>query len=123
MKRSLQVLCGCAIFSILVSLAFGQGGRGTINGTVQDPTGALIQDAQVTVKNLLTGSITTLATTTDGHYSAPFLPPGKYEISIAKQGFATQTQSGVVLDTDQVSSVNFTLKPGTQNEKVERSEE
>ncbi|HZC23898.1 MAG TPA: carboxypeptidase-like regulatory domain-containing protein, partial [Candidatus Binatia bacterium] len=119
MKCSLEVLCRCAIFSVLVSLAFGQGGRGTINGTVQDPSGALIQDAQVTVKNLLTGSVTTLATTTDGHYAAPFLQPGKYEISVAKQGFATQTQSGVVLDTDQVSSVNFTLKPGTQNEKVE----
>ncbi len=119
MKRLLEVLCRCAIFLAFVSLAFGQGGRGTINGTVQDPSGALIPSAQVTVKNLLTGSVTKLVTTSDGHYTAPFLPPGKYEVSVANQGFATQTQSGIVLDTDQVSSVNFTLKPGTQNEKVE----
>ena len=119
MKRLLEVLCRCAIFLAFVSLAFGQGGRGTINGTVQDPSGALVAGAQVTVKNLLTGSITTLQTTSDGHYTAPFLPPGKYEISVAQKGFATQTQSGIVLATDEVSSVNFTLRPGTQNEKVE----
>jgi hypothetical protein len=119
MKRLLEVLSLCAICLLFVSLAFGQGGRGTINGTVQDASGALIADAQVTVKNLLTGSVTTLTTTSDGHYAAPFLPPGKYEVSVAKQGFATQTQSGVVLDTDQVSSVNFTLKPGAENIKVE----
>ena len=58
MKRCLEILCRCAIFLLFVSLAFGQGGRGTINGTVQDPSGALISGAQVTVKNMLTGSVT-----------------------------------------------------------------
>src|SRR5260370_10205995 len=111
MKRELVVLCCCAVFLLFVCLAFGQGGRGTINGTVQDPSGALIAGAQVSVKNLLTGAVT-MVPTSDGHYSAPFLPPGKYEISISKQGFATQTETGLVLDTDQVASVNFTLRPG-----------
>jgi hypothetical protein len=119
MKRCLEVLCSCAISLLLVSLAFGQGGRGTINGTVQDPSGALISGAQVTVKNVLTGAVTNLTTASDGHYSAPFLPPGQYEIIAVKLGFATETQTGVVLDTDAVASVNFTLRPGSENVKVE----
>jgi len=120
MKRELVGLCRCAVFLLFVSLAFGQGGRGTINGTVQDPSGALIAGAQVSVKNLLTGAVT-MVPTSDGHYSAPFLPPGKYEISISKQGFATQTETGLVLDTDQVASVNFTLRPGSESVRVEVS--
>jgi len=114
-----QVRCLSLFFFLSVSLAFGQGGRGTINGTVQDSSGALIAGAPVTIKNVLTGAVTTLTTTSDGHYSAPFLLPGTYDISIAKQGFATETQSNVKLDTDQVASVNFTLRPGSENVKVE----
>ena len=83
MKRVLEVLRRCALFQLLfVSLAFGQGGRGTINGTVQDASGALISDAQVTVKNTLTGAVTKV-TTSDGHYTIPFLQPGKYKVSAA----------------------------------------
>ena len=53
MKRVLDVVCICAIFLLSVSLGFAQGGRGTINGTIQDSSGALIPDTQVSVKNLL----------------------------------------------------------------------
>ena len=119
MKRVPDVLPICAIFFLSVSLGFAQGGRGTINGTIQDPSGALIPDAQVNMKNLLTGSVTKVVTTSDGHYSVPFLPPGTYDISSIKQGFATETQSGIVLDADRVASVNFTLKPGSENVKIE----
>ena len=119
MKRVLDGLCICAIFLTSVSAAFAQGGRGTINGTVQDASGALIANAQVTVKDVLTGSVTNLTTTSEGHYNAPFLQPGKYEIAVTKQGFASQTQSGIVLDTDKVESVNFTLKPGSENVQIQ----
>ena len=119
MKRIPDVLPICATFLLLVSFGFAQGGRGTINGTIQDPSGALITDAQVSVKNLLTGSVTRVETTSDGHYSVPFLPPSRYEISAVKQGFATETQGGIVLDADRVVSVNFTLKPGSENVKID----
>ncbi len=119
MTRAVNLLLLCATFLLSVSLVFGQGGRGTINGTVQDASGALVADAQVTLTSVLTGAVTKVRTTTDGHYSAPFLQPGKYDVSVVKQGFATQTQTGVVLDTDQIASVNFSLKPGSENVKIE----
>ncbi len=109
----LQFFCLCAF------LAFGQGGRGTINGNVTDPTGALISGAQVSITNTLTGQVTTVNTTSDGNYSAPFLQAGKYEVSASHEGFETQTQTNLTLTADQVASVNFALKVGASTTKVE----
>jgi len=111
------VLCLFQLFCI--SLVYGQGGRGTINGTVADPSGAVIAGAQVDVKNTQTGQVTSLQTTSDGNYSAPFLQTGLYQISASHSGFETQTQTNITLTTDQVASVNFTLKVGAQTTKVE----
>src|ERR1022692_1478932 len=87
-------------FCLSASLAFGQGGRGTINGSVADPTSALISGAQVAIKNTLTGQVTTVTTTSDGNYSAPFLQPGKYEVSASHEGFETQTETNLTLNAD-----------------------
>ena len=109
----------CAFQLFFLSLAYGQGGRGTINGTVADPSGAVVSGAQVDIKNTQTGQVTSLKTTSDGNYSAPFLQTGTYLISASHEGFETQTQTNVNLTTDQVASVNFTLKIGSQSTKVE----
>src|SRR5215469_10098915 len=119
MRRALHVVCICQFLLLSALLAYGQGGRGTINGTVTDPSGAVVAAADVTVRDLNTGTASRVTTSTDGHFSAPFLQPGTYEVSVVKQGFATETQSGVVLSTDQVTSVNFALKLGNESVHVE----
>jgi len=106
-------------FLLFVSLALGQGARGTINGSVTDPSGALISGAQVTIKNTLTGQVTTVNTTADGNYNAPFLQIGKYEVTATHEGFETETKINITLTADQVASVNFMLKVGATSTKVE----
>ena len=119
MRRLLLAGVLCLFQLFCLSLAFGQGGRGTINGVVSDPSGALVAGAQVDIKNTQTGQVTTLKTTSDGNFAAPFLETGVYQVSASHEGFETQTQTKITLTTDQVLSVNFTLKVGSQNTKVE----
>lgn len=84
----------------------------TITGTVTDPSGAVIPGATVTIKNLATGVVTTSQSNSDGSFVAPGLNVGTYSVSIAKEGFATYTESGVELHPTVTASVNGTLKAG-----------
>ncbi len=66
----LACLAGC--------VAYGQqGGRGQINGTVTDSSGAVIMGAHITIKNVLTGQTVAIDTNSKGDYSVPFLAIGQ----------------------------------------------
>ena len=60
---------------------------GTIVGTVTDPTGAIVANAQVTI--VLTGqsAVHTSVTNESGNYTEPDLPPGTYTVTVAAPGF------------------------------------
>ena len=62
---------------------------GTIQGTVLDANGAAVPGANVEIKNLDTNATTNLSSNEDGRFAALQLPPGKYSVTVAKQGFAT----------------------------------
>src|SRR5437867_2139689 len=80
------------VLSSAVSLRAQEGG--TIVGTVADPSGAVIPDAQVTATNQNTGSVTrTTATNSAGNYVFPGLPLSTYTIRVQKQGFTTAVHS------------------------------
>ena len=104
---------------VIAPLAHAQGGRANINGTVTDEAGAVIAGAQVTARNVGTGQVTNVSTSSVGSYSLPFLPIGKYELSASQTGFTTETQTEITLTADQVATVNFSLKPGKVSTKVE----
>jgi hypothetical protein len=101
--------------------AYGQGGRGTINGTVADPTGAVVPGTHVVIKNLDTGQIREVMTGYTGGYNAPFLPLGRFTVSADHPGFKQVTQEGITLTADQVATVNLTLVVGQTQEHVEVS--
>ena len=69
--------------------------RGTILGTVTDPSGAVIAGAKVTVKNVGTGLERTTETSADGSYSLPELPIGTYTVTVSQAGFQTFVATGV----------------------------
>jgi Carboxypeptidase regulatory-like domain len=111
----LVLALGCCLSVIS---AFGQGGRGTINGSVSDPTGAVVAGAEVRITNTLTGQVLSTTTTSEGHYSLPFLQTGNYTVTATKEGFSSETQTGLILNADQVASANFTLKVGVSTAQV-----
>src|SRR5260370_7574906 len=82
---------------VLLSTAMlvGQTFRGTILGTVTDPSGAVVAGATVKVRNLATGLERTTATSADGSYAVPELPIGTYSVTVTQPGFQTAITNNV----------------------------
>jgi hypothetical protein len=110
----------CFCFLLLQSqYAFGQVDEGSITGTVQDATGAVIANAQVTLLNTDQGI--TLQTKTNGSGGYTFSPVriGHYSLSVTAKGFAKTTQQNLTLNVAQTLLVNVQLKLGAATETVE----
>jgi hypothetical protein len=93
-RRSSLALCGMmlVIGSFALSrVAFGQelGGAGTIQGTVKDPTGGVMQSVEVKLANPVSGFSRTTTTDATGRFVFRNLPPNPYHLSVAAQGFNT----------------------------------
>jgi len=120
--RKFVVVCLALLVAALFSgtAAHAQtAGAGTINGTLTDASGAVVQDAEVIVKNEDTGLERKLSTNDAGLYVAPFLQPGHYSVVATKAGFATVERKNIALQVGQVLSVSFALPVKTTNETVE----
>ena len=95
--------------------------RGTILGTVTDPSGAVLPGAKVTAKNTGTGLERTTETSADGSYSVPELPIGTYTVTVTQAGFQTFIASGVTVDVATERRVDAAMKTGEVSTKVEVS--
>jgi len=95
--------------------------RGTILGTVTDPSGAVVAGAKVTVKNVGTGLERTTDTSADGSYALPELPIGTYTVTITLTGFQTAVTTGVAVDVATERRVDAALKTGQVSTRVEVS--
>src|SRR3954463_8282232 len=94
------------------------GGSGSINGTIFDPTGAVVPNATVVAKNVATGVETTRQTTDAGLYVISPLPPGEYTITVTVTGFQTLIQEKIIVDALSNVGLNLTLKLGNVSETV-----
>jgi hypothetical protein len=93
--------------------------RGGIVGTVTDATGAAVAGAKVTATHTGTGLARETSSGGNGNYSFPELPLGDYTISVGKEGFRTQSATGVRVVVGNPALVNVTLTPGKVEQKVE----
>jgi hypothetical protein len=110
------------IFAALAfaSMASGQSViTGTITGTVADSSGAVITGAQVQVVSEATGFVTPATSNEAGLYTARFLNPGIYDITITAKGFAPKEETGVELLPTAIKEVDFKLSPGSVNTTVQ----
>src|ERR1700741_185807 len=108
------------VFLAAVSLS-AQTFRGTILGTVTDPSGAVVAGAKVTVKNVGTGLERSTQTSADGSYALPELPIGTYTVTITLSGFQTFVANGVAVDVAGERRVDAAMKTGQVSTKVEVS--
>jgi hypothetical protein len=89
-----------------------------VTGAINDPSGAVIQGATVTLMNLNTGVQASATTNSAGLYRAPGLLPGTYRITVSKSGFKSSIKNGVELHGEDTLALNFALQIGSASETV-----
>jgi len=110
------------VFVLLsAAMLMGQTFRGTILGTVTDPSGAVVAGATVKVRNVATGLERTTATSADGSYAVPELPIGSYSVTVSLVGFQTAITSDVDVNVATERRVDVAFKTGQVSERVEVS--
>ena len=89
-------------FSLITTLSVAQsaGNSGSINGTVEDPTGAVVPNATVEIRNPVSGYERSVTTDTSGKFSFANIPYNPYHLTATAAGFASHVQ-----DVDVRSSV------------------
>ncbi|MGA7962098.1 MAG: carboxypeptidase-like regulatory domain-containing protein, partial [Candidatus Acidiferrales bacterium] len=119
-KQSLSLLAICAtamIFLCLNTAAFAQF-RTSIQGTVTDPTGAVIPGATLTLKDLQTDTVLSRTSSPSGVYNFNALPPDHFDLTAEKDGFQKNVISDLQLIPEQANSVNVILQPGGATQTV-----
>src|ERR1700730_10966148 len=111
--------CTLLCFSLLIRPAGAQIRSGTITGSVVDPSGALVADADVVATNTGTNVSSSTKTTSAGVYTVPYLEAGTYLISITKAGFETFEATGVRIESSQTARVDAMLRLGSTGTKIE----
>src|SRR5215472_18277748 len=116
MKRFVTIL---SLLLFGAAVLFCQEYRGTIGGNVLDATGALIGGAKVTITETKTG--TKIETISDGagHYAAPFLTPGDYQVVVHVDGFKEFVRKDIHLGAGDRIGINARMEVGEAVQTVE----
>jgi len=110
----------CLLLTITAGLnAAAQQITGSIRGTVIDPSGAIVQSATVTAKQIETGLTRVAVTDHQGEYVLVELPIGHYQLEVRAQGFQKYLQQGISLDVNETATVGIHLKLGSETQQVE----
>ncbi len=99
--------------------SYGQATTGTFGGSVTDESGAVVPGAQVTVTNAETKATREIVTNDAGLYSFPFLPIGKYDVTVKAKGFSTFAQTGIDVTGGSPATLPVRLKIGQATEVLE----
>ncbi|HET9304920.1 MAG TPA: TonB-dependent receptor [Candidatus Sulfotelmatobacter sp.] len=101
--------------------AFGQGGAtGAITGTVQDPSGAVVANADVRITNQETGVLErSLKTDADGAFVAPLLPVGTYNVSVQAPGFAEAKFGNILVRVTETTRMTAKLATKSVQQQIE----
>ncbi|MEK7751975.1 MAG: TonB-dependent receptor [Acidobacteriota bacterium] len=116
--RHRSVIGALALLALLVATSAAQEFRATITGLVTDQSGAAVPGVAVQVRNVDTNAVATAVTDGAGNYTAPFLRPGSYAVTIEAAGFKKFVREGLTLNVGQTAAINIQLEVGQVSEQV-----
>jgi len=90
-----------------------------LQGTVTDPSSAVIPEASLTAANISTGVLTRVSSDASGQYIFPSLVAGTYQLTVRKPGFTTKVTSGITLDVAQQATMDIVLQVGQVTQEVQ----
>jgi hypothetical protein len=105
-------------FCLTTSL-YAQSATATLSGTVEDPTGAVVPGASMTLISANQASLRRATTNGEGVYVFPLLPPDSYSITVTAPGFAPREIKGIVLNVDDQRVLNISLPLGNITQTIE----
>ena len=106
------------VLLVLSACAFAQDYRATISGSVTDSSGATVPQATVKAIRVDTNEVKEVQTTSNGHYSIPYLNPGVYNIEVTASGFQTLKREGIALRVADKMNLTLELTIGNVSETV-----
>jgi len=109
--------------ALLLSIAWSQETRGTIQGRVLDPSGATVPGATVAAVNVATNVSISTKSAADGSYSIPYLLPGSYRVEVKAVGFRSLVREGIELRINDRVMVDLAMQVGEAKESVTVSTE
>src|SRR6204780_2797254 len=119
----LLTVCLTTICLLLPAMLSAQGASGRILGRVADPGGAVLPPAKITLTNEAPGISRDANTNDSGDYSFVDVAPGTYTLQFELTGFKKNVQKNVIVDVNQVVTLNSTLQIGGSQETVEVTSE
>jgi hypothetical protein len=120
LNRIRIVLYGIAVVALLsTSALWAQAIFATLTGVVTDPSGAVVANAKVTLRDAGSGSERNTVTDNQGYYSLPSVPVGNYILSVEAPGFQTYRATNIAMGGGEKRNINASLQVGTTNQTVE----
>ncbi len=101
--------CTCANAQVITA---------SLQGIVEDSSGAVIPGAKIRVVNTATNVATAATTGADGAFVAPSLTPGSYRVEVEAAGFKKLERTGVDLRVDQAARIRLIMEIGSLTESV-----
>jgi len=103
---------------LMVSAAWAQSTNAQLTGAITDSSAAAVAGARIVATNTSTNIESEAASSSEGVYRIPLLPPGTYRVLVQKDGFRPVSQSGIVLNVNQTARLDFAMQVGDVRETV-----
>jgi hypothetical protein len=116
-RHVMRCLTALACLLLFALAAYGQGGNGSITGTVTDSSGAVAPNVSLAAKNTDTGVVYPGGTSNTGNYVVS-VPAGKYELTVTAAGFKKFVRSNMVVQTASDTRLDVTLEVGAINDTI-----